>query len=958
MDEKTPNLEAGYSLGSYRILKKIGAGGMGEVYLAEDSRLRRKIALKVLHGDVDRDDERLHRFEQEAFAASGLNHPNILTIYEFGAENDMHFLASEFVEGETLRDRMRRERLTIGEILQIAIQAAEALSAAHEAKIIHRDIKPENIMVRPDRLVKVLDFGLAKLTEKKIETVDSEAETIHGVVTEPGMIMGTFAYMSPEQSRGKETDARSDIWSLGCVIYEMIGGKAPFAGETPADCLAAIIRQNPVSLALLNEEVPGQLEDIVGKCLEKDREERYQTVKDLLVDLRRLKRKLDFEAEKERSGSSEYITGESNKTRIMPAVSTAEGPAQTVSSAEYLVRGISRHKFIVLGIAAFLALGAAGFALYKYGFFTTPPAKASIFASPQKLNFVRLDTSGKISETSVSPDGKYIAYVVSTGEKMSIRLRQIVTNSDGEIVPPIQSANLGNMRFTPDGNYIYYSDLVGSEGTIYRVPVPLGGRAIKIAEGVTSGAGVSPDGKTIAFFRRDEYLSFKLLQLADPNGSNARTLLDLSRSIFEKRNAAFVPTHNRTPAWSHDGKTISCVISATSETDDRPGEADDRSRESDYSSRLFSVNVGDGSLQERSGRNWSTVSGTVWLPDGNLIVTGNERSPEQSAPPQLWLIAPNAEPHRITNDLNDYVGVSATMTGDIRLVTTQYKSVFNISIVTGNDAAHAVQVRNSSEVRSGVRWTPDGRLIFSSIGGGNPDIWTMNIDGTDKRQLTEKQAANTSPSMTADGRYIVFYSDRLGPGKENVFRMNADGTDQIQLTAERRAWSPRLSPDGKWVYYMKTAVRGALNIDKRPVEGGEPSSVGRNTVAFSAQIDVSPDGEMVACEFREIGQKSGDRKIVIIGAGGAVIKTLPLPPTAKVGAFHWMPDGRAIAFVDSRNDSANIWTIAIDGKSEVRPLTNFTTESIVDFAWSPDGKQLAVIRGTTVIDAVQISETK
>jgi serine/threonine protein kinase len=938
MDEKTPNLEAGHSIGGYRILKKIGAGGMGEVYLAEDSRLRRKIALKVLHSDVDQDDERLRRFQQEAFAASGLNHPNILTIYEFGAENETHFLASEFVEGETLRDRMRRERLMIGETLHIAIQAAEALSAAHEAKIIHRDIKPENIMIRPDHLVKVLDFGLAKLTEKKIEEVDSEAETVHGIITEPGMIMGTFAYMSPEQSRGKETDARSDIWSLGCVVYEMVAGKSPFLGETPTDCLVAIIRQNYVPLALANENVPVHLDDIVRKCLEKDREERYQTIKDLLVDLRRLKRKLDFEFEKERSGSSEYITGKANKTQIIPAkISTADGRPQTVSSAEYLVKGISRHKFIVLGILAFLALSAAGFVAYKYFSSTPPPqAKASIFTSPQKLSFVRLTTSGKITETSISPEGKYIAYVVSSGEKTSVRLRQIVTNSDIEIVAPIQSANLGNVRFTPDGNYIYYGDFVQSEGTIYKVPVPLGGRAVKIAENVTSGAGVSPDGKTIAFFRRDEYLNFRLLQLANPNGSNERTLLHLSDSLF-------IPAKNRAPAWSADGKAISCVITSSSETDDR--------------SRLFSVNAADGSMRELSGRDWSAVNGAVWLPDGNLIVTGNERSVERSTPPQLWLLAPNAAPQRISNDANNYVGVSATVTGEF-LVTTQYKDLFNLWIVTGNDAARSVQVPSSSEIRSGVGWTPDGRFIFSSIAGGNPDIWTMNIDGTDQRRLTEGQGANIYPAMTADGRYIVFSSNRLGLGKDNIFRMGADGTNPKQMTAEPRAWSPRLSPDGKWVYYMKVAIPGALNIDKVPIEDGKPIGVGKNTVAFVAQIDVSPNGEMVACEYKEIGQVSGDRKIVIFGPDGEKIKTLSLPPTAKNGAFHWMPDGGAIAFVDSRSDSANIWTIAIDGKSEAKPLTNFNAESILDFAWSPDGKQIAVIRGTTVVDAVSISEAK
>jgi serine/threonine protein kinase/Tol biopolymer transport system component len=934
MDEKTPNLEAGHLLGNYRILKQIGAGGMGEVYLAEDARLRRKIALKVLHRDLDQDDERLRRFEQEAFAASGLNHPNILTIYEFGAENETHFLASEFVEGETLRDRMRRDRLTIGETLHIAIQAAEALSAAHEAKIIHRDIKPENIMVRPDHLVKVLDFGLAKLTEKKIKEVDSEAETVHGVITEPGMIMGTFAYMSPEQSRGKETDARSDIWSLGCVMYEMVGGKSPFLGETPADCLVAIIRQNYVPLALANENVPAQLDDIVGKCLEKDREERYQTIKDLLVDLRRLKRKLDFEVEKKRSGSSEYITGEAKKTQIIPAkISTADGRAQTVSSAEYLVRGISRHKFVVLGILAFLALGAAGFALYKYGFFTRQ-AKAGLFTSSQKLNFTRLAASGKVSETAVSPDGKYAAYVTTSAKKKSIRLRQIATNSDVEIVAPREAINLLHLRFSPDGNHIYYVEPTSNGGTIYKVAA-LGGAETKIAERTTSGAVVSPDGKTIAFLRTDPKRVARFLQLAEPDGSNEQTLLHLEDAYAFQRGLA--------PAWSPDGKAVAFI-----HIELKSGQA-----------KLSSVSIADGSQRELNGRDWASVAGIAWLPDGSLIVSGNEKSIEQVTPQQLWLIIPDAVPQRITNDLSSYSGISATATGDA-LVTTESRELFNLCMVPDNDAARAIQIPSSMGIKDGIRMTPDGKLIFSSTAGGNPDIWTMNSDGTDRRQLTAKQGTNSAPSMTSDGRYIVFYSDRAGWDSEHVFRMDADGSNLKQLTAEdNRQWSPRLSPDGQWVYYIE-AGGGELGlpISKMSIEGGKPTIIARNqSPAFFAQIDVSPRSGTIAYEQKE-SQVKGDRKIFIISPEGAPIKTLTLPPTAQLGAFHWMPDERAIAFVDSRDDRANIWTIALDGNSEAKPLTNFKVESILDFAWSPDGKQLVVVRGTTIIDAVLISEAK
>ncbi len=251
-------------LGRYEIISPIGAGGMGEVFLAEDTRLRRQVALKVLPESFASDKERLLRFESEAFAASALNHPNILTIHEFDSSGEIHFLASEFVKGETLRARVQKEHLSLSGILDITIQIASALSAAHLAGIIHRDIKPENIMIRDDNFVKILDFGLAKLTEKKDVNLESEAETRAQVNTKAGMILGTVAYMSPEQARGKGVDERTDVWSLGVCLYEMLSGKQPFTGETTSDTIAAILTKDA---ELLDEKLPSELQRIVRKTL-------------------------------------------------------------------------------------------------------------------------------------------------------------------------------------------------------------------------------------------------------------------------------------------------------------------------------------------------------------------------------------------------------------------------------------------------------------------------------------------------------------------------------------------------------------------------------------------------------------------------------------------------------------------------------------------------------------------
>jgi len=361
------------TISHYRILNQLGAGGMGEVYLAEDTRLDRKVALKLLPAKFTQDEDRVRRFVQEAKAASALNHPNIITIYEIGQVDGHHFIVAEFIDGQTLRQQMAGTRIKLPEALEVAAQVASALSAAHEAKIVHRDIKPENVMRRRDGIVKVLDFGLAKLTERRARATDTDAPTMASVKTDPGTVMGTVTYMSPEQARGVDVDARSDIFSLGVLLYEMIAGRLPFEGETTTDVFVSTLEKEPVPLSRYAPEAPAELQRIVSKALRKDREERYQTAKDLLLDLKSLREELIYEAKSRAAGQPETSDGAMGATNLNQGLGTAKvtgtpsteaSPARTTSSAEYLVSGIKRHK-----LAAFVALivmiaAASGVGLY------------------------------------------------------------------------------------------------------------------------------------------------------------------------------------------------------------------------------------------------------------------------------------------------------------------------------------------------------------------------------------------------------------------------------------------------------------------------------------------------------------------------------------------------------------------------------------------------------------------
>ena len=438
-------LSANTTFSHYRIVSKIGAGGMGEVYLAEDTKLDRRVALKILPADVAADQTRMRRFVQEAKAASALNHPNIITIHEIEQGESLNFIATEFIDGETLRQRILAG-MKLEEILEVAIQAASALSAAHSASIIHRDIKPENIMIRRDGYIKVLDFGLAKLTERTGSVSEPEAATRAMVNTDAGTVMGTAAYMSPEQAKGAQLDERTDLWSLGAVIYEMVTGHVPFFGETPTETISLILQREPTPLTRYAREVPAELERIVNKTLTKNCEERYQSAKDLLIDLRNLKRKLEVDAEIERTVSPEFrsaapksLTGSYQSTPatasgVAAATATATGTG-TSSSAEYIVSGIKQHKLAALIAVVVLAVAALALTAYLRG----RNAPASI----DSIAVLPFENRSVDAETEYLSDGmaESLIYRLSQLPNLKVTPTSVAFRYKGQQVDTIKAGN-------------------------------------------------------------------------------------------------------------------------------------------------------------------------------------------------------------------------------------------------------------------------------------------------------------------------------------------------------------------------------------------------------------------------------------------------------------------------------------------------------------------------------------
>ncbi len=885
LDAGGPTFKAGEHVGPYEIIRLLGTGGMGEVYLARDRRLGRKVALKILPRDLAGSpalEERLHR---EAQTASALNHPNILTIYDFGQHDDVHYMVSEAVEGTQLRDLIGQ--LSLAEAINYAGQIGSALEAAHAVGIIHRDIKPENIMVRSDGYVKVLDFGLAKLFDLRPEAGKSLYERIHknGTRTVPGLLMGTVNYMSPEQIRGQSVDLRTDIWSWGIVLYEMLSGKRPFEAETPGDTLASILSKTPGPPSNKKE-----LNRLVERALAKYPDERFLTMPEALHELEQV------------SGPKRLS---SNGSKASLVVLPRHLPQRSTSIFQGSGSLIGQWSLWAALLILLTTSAVEGYRWYQH-----------VVNQPfQMERLIRLTTSGNAVQTGISPDGNYVAYATEESGSQALRIRQVSTGIDRQLVPPSAGEYTG-ITFTKDG-FIYYVFVNKEMGTLYRVPM-LGGEPKLLVMDVDSPVSFSPDGSRFAFIRL--HVDTSSLVIRSPNGDTEEVLATIgSPSRFWAA-----------PLWSPDGRSVWCEVF----------------RSKDGTIKLMSIRLNDGHQETISLGSWYYMGKPAWLRKGRSIAVAAASSGLNRAK-LVEISLPGGEITEIPRDLANYRDVDSTPDSQ-RIVAVQHDSMSSIWTVPLFDQGNARPITQPTGRFSGVTWTKSGKLISQTENAGRPDLWSVDPATGDLRPITEDDFVERHPTASPDGKYLVYTSNR--DGTFHLWRSSQNGSGAVRLTSDdfMEAEQPVFTPDSQWVIYT-SARGGSRSLWKVSVEGGKPIQI---THALAAKPSVSPDGTLIACEYSQ-NPEDGWSVAIVRAKTGELVRTLPNLPTGDGPQNLWSSNGRDLLYVVTHGAVSNIWAQPMNGGSPWQ-LTHFTEQEIFSFALSPDGRSLASVRGRTTSDVVLV----
>ena len=888
---RVQDLHSGAIVGHYKLVRYLGKGGMGIVYESEDLKLGRRVALKFLSEATLNEPATLDRFWREARTASALNHPAICTVHELNESTDPPFLVMELLDGQSLDKLCSGNSIPSSRLIKIAIQIADGLSSAHRQGILHRDIKPSNIVVSDSGQAKLLDFGLAKRVE-----IDSDQTTLslHHLVTNPGYGLGTLAYMSPEQARGEQLDSRTDIFSFGIVLYQMATGCNPFMDANPAIVIDRLLHQSPIPPRSLNPAVSADLERIIHKALEKDRDFRYQSAADLLADMKKMQQQSD------NSSHKPYLQA-----------NTSDSKPHSKSTRVWII------------LAVLVVCLAAGLSWYLR---PRPPAFSSI-------SVVQITDSGDITDIALFPDARMLAEVKSDGRQYTLWIRNIPTNTDTQILPPTSLPYTG-LTVSPDGNQLYFNrkDADHPEySSLYAVSV-LGGRPRRLVYDIDGPVGFSPDGKNIVYVRRakPDNFSSSELHVANKDGGDDQVL---------SKN----PGMNSSPAYSPDGSEVAWVqLEGQRASIERPA--------------LILLHL-KSKHQERISLPQFVffISKLAWLPDGkHLLLNGDFLNANHSNIGQLAEITvPSGAFRRVTNDLANYHRL--TLSDDGHTVATLIYGVATRVDYSRSSDGIPLTSKSFSHSLLGFSWVDEKQIVFIEVSGGRPGISMLERETGQTDPIEIGKSASVYPDGVASclGDQLVFTGNSPEHRIVQLYRIKSDGTGLTPLVGTDGASTPFCAPHSRFVSYTTGASDKATGW-AIPLEGGTPLKI--MDLPLLPTVNYIVTGKTAAYLFQSTSNAPHQSVLVKDLATQKTLRRFELKDYAAGSTMYFSRDNKAVVYVENRGQDFALIYQPIDG-TRPQTIAQLGHERVIDFAWSPSGKELAVLRWITTSDIALISDT-